>query len=174
MRVIFMATHALNVDKKLKTLNQEGNTMADDKTFTQEEVDSIVEGRLAREKQKYADYEDLREKASKYDEYQEQSKTELQKEKEKSDALQAKLTALEKEGTVRQVREKVAKDTNVPAELLTGEDEESCKKQAEEILKFAKPKSYPGTKKNAKVTTEHHEADDAMREFAHKIFGKGE
>lgn len=174
MRVIFMATHASNVDKKQKTLIQEGNTMADDKTFTQEELDSIVEGRLARERQKYADYEDLREKASKYDEYQEQSKTELQKEKEKSDALQAKLTALEKEGTVRQVREKVAKDTNVPAELLTGEDEESCKKQAEAILKFAKPKSYPGTKRNAKVTTEQHEADEAMREFAHKIFGKGE
>lgn len=148
--------------------------MADDKTFTQEELDSIVEGRLARERQKYADYEDLREKANKYDEYQEKSKTELQKEKEKSDALQAKLTALEKEGTVRQVREKVAKDTNVPAELLTGEDEESCKKQAEAILKFAKPKSYPGTKRNAKVTTEHHEADEAMREFARKIFGKGE
>lgn len=148
--------------------------MADDKTFTQEEVDSIVEGRLARERQKYADYEDLREKASKYDEYQEQSKTELQKEKEKSDALQAKLTALEKEGTVRQVREKVAKDTNVPAELLTGEDEESCKKQAEAILKFAKPKSYPGTKSSAKKIAEHHEADDAMREFAHQIFGKGE
>ena len=85
--------------------------MADDKTFTQAEVDSIVEGRLARERQKYSDYEDLREKASKYDEHQEQSKTELQKEKEKSDALQAKLTKLEKEGTVRQVREKVAKDT---------------------------------------------------------------
>lgn len=148
--------------------------MADDKTFTQEELDSIVEGRLARERQKYADYEDLREKASKYDEYQEKSKTELQKEKEKSDALQAKLTALEKEGTVRQVREKVAKDTNVPAELLTGEDEDSCKKQAEAILKFAKPKSYPGTKRNRANITEHHEHDDAMREFAHQIFRKGE
>ena len=50
MRVIFMATHASNVDKKQKTLIQEGNTMADDKTFTQEELDSIVEGRLARGK----------------------------------------------------------------------------------------------------------------------------
>ena len=37
--------------------------MADDKTFTQAEMDSIIEGRLARERQKYADYEDLREKA---------------------------------------------------------------------------------------------------------------
>ena len=148
--------------------------MENEKTFTQEELDSIIEGRLARERQKYADYEDLRAKASKYDEYQEQSKTELQKEKEKSDALQAKLTALEKEGTVRQVREKVAKDTSVPAELLTGEDEESCKKQAEAILKFAKPKNYAGTRSRAKKITEHHEADDAMREFAHQIFGKGE
>ena len=52
--------------------------MENEKTFTQEELDSIIEGRLARERQKYADYEDLRAKAS------------------KSDALQAKLTALEK------------------------------------------------------------------------------
>ena len=148
--------------------------MADDKTFTQEELDSIVEGRLARERQIYSDNQYLREKGSINEYYEEQSKTELQNEKEKSDALQAKLTALEKEGTVRQVREKVAKDRIVPAVLLTGENEESCKKQAEWILKFAKPKSYPGTKRNAKVTTEHHEADEAMREFAHKIFGKGE
>ena len=115
--------------------------MADEKTFTQAEIDSIIEGRLARERQKYADYEDLREKANKYDEYQEQSKTELQKEKERSDALQAELSTLKKESTVRQVREKVAKDTSVPMDLLTGEDEETCKKQAEAILKFAKPKS---------------------------------
>lgn len=148
--------------------------MADDKTFTQAEMDSIIEGRLARERQKYADYDDLKEKASKYDEYQAQNKTELQKEKEKSDALQAKLSALEKKDTVRQVREKAAKDTGVPVELLTGEDEETCKKQAEAILKFAKPKNYPGTRSNTKKVTEHHEADDAMREFAHQIFGKGE
>ena len=124
--------------------------MADDKTFTQAEMDSIIEGRLARERQKYADYDDLKEKASKYDEYQEQNKTELQKEKEKSDALQARLSALEKK------------------------DEETCKKQAEAIMKFAKPKSYPGTKGNRKKTTEYNSTDDAMREFAHQIFGKGE
>ena len=148
--------------------------MADDKTFTQAEMDSIIEGRLARERQKYADYDDLKEKASKYDEYQAQNKTELQKEKEKSDALQAKLSALEKKDTVRQVREKTAKDTGVPVELLTGEDEETCKKQAEAIMKFAKPKSYPGTKGNRKKTTEYNTTDDAMREFAHQIFGKVE
>ena len=97
--------------------------MAEEKTFTQAEMDSIIEGRLAREREKYADYDSLKEKAGKYDEYQEQSKTELQKEREKSGALQAKLAALEKADTVRQVREKISKENNIPAELLTGEDE---------------------------------------------------
>ena len=108
------------------------------------EIDRLKKRRetIARERQKYADYDDLKEKASKYDEYQAQNKTELQKEKEKSDALQAKLSALEKKDTVRQVREKTAKDTGVPVELLTGEDEETCKKQAEAIMKFAKPKKH--------------------------------
>nr|DAJ71509.1 MAG TPA: Major head protein [Caudoviricetes sp.] len=148
--------------------------MENEKTFTQAEMDSIIEGRLAREHEKYADYDSLKEKAGKYDEMQEQSKSELQKANEKANALQAQLDQLKKDGTVRQVREKVAKDTSVPVELLTGEDEETCKKQAEAILKFAKPKSYPGTKGNKKNMTEHHEKDDAMREFAHQIFGKGE
>ena len=144
--------------------------MENEKTFTQEEMDSIIEGRLAREHEKYADYDSLKEKAGKYDEMQEQSKSELQKANEKNQALQKELDQLKKDGTVRQVKEKVAKDTGVPAELLTGEDEETCKKQAEAILKFAKPKSYPGTKGNRRNITEY----DAMREFAHQIFGKGE
>ena len=38
--------------------------MADDKTFTQAEVDSIIEGRLAREREKYTDYDSLKDKAS--------------------------------------------------------------------------------------------------------------
>ena len=85
--------------------------MADDKTFTQAEMDSIIEGRLARERQKYADYDDLKEKASKYDEYQAQNKTELQKEKEKSDALQAKLSALEKKSETLYIRTMMRLDT---------------------------------------------------------------
>ena len=38
--------------------------MADDKTFTQAEVDSIVEGRLAREREKYADYDSLKDRSN--------------------------------------------------------------------------------------------------------------
>lgn len=46
---------------------------------SQEELDRIVEGRLQRERAKYADYEDLKKKASDHDAYVESQKTEAQK-----------------------------------------------------------------------------------------------
>lgn len=148
--------------------------MAEEKTFTQAEMDSIIEGRLARERQKYSDYEDLREKASKYDEYQEQ----IQTEKKKSEELQAKLSKLEKEDTVRQAREKVSKDMNVPVGLLSGEDEETCKKQAEGILKFAKGSHYPGVKgdkhETSKRSGDTNATDEDFKELVGRIFGRKE
>ena len=73
--------------------NQNANA---EKTFTQAEVDAIVGERLGREKAKFADYEDLKNKAAEYDRQQEASKSELQKAQEKSAKLQAKLDSMEK------------------------------------------------------------------------------
>ena len=41
------------------------------------------------------------------------------------------------------LREKVSKDSGVPASLLTGATEEECKTQAEAIKAYAQPKGYP-------------------------------
>jgi hypothetical protein len=46
---------------------------------SQADLDRIVEQRLARERQKFADYDDLKAKAAKVDELEAASKTELQK-----------------------------------------------------------------------------------------------
>ena len=99
-----------------------GSTEESGKTFTQAEMDSIIEGRLAREKQKYADYESLKEKAGKYDELQEAQKSELQKATEQTEALKKELDQLKNANKLKDIREKVAKETNVPVELLTGND----------------------------------------------------
>lgn len=42
-----------------------------ERTFTQAEVNAIVEGRLKKESAKYSDYEAMKEKASKFDEMEE-------------------------------------------------------------------------------------------------------
>lgn len=117
------------------------------RTFTQDEVNQIVADRLKRESAKYADYEQLKTKASKFDENEEAKKTELQKANEKTAELQRQLDAMNQEKAQRDIREKVAKETGVPASLLTGTTEEICKEQAEAILEFKGEKqSYPSVK----------------------------
>lgn len=123
------------------------------RTFTQDEVNAIVGKRLSEEKGKYADYDVLKEKASKYDEAQEASKSELQKATEAAESYKAQLEELQKRDEVRAIREKVSAETGVPTNLLTSDTEEACKAQAEAILAFSKPTSYPSVKDSGEV---HH------------------
>lgn len=121
--------------------NAEGQT----RTFTQEEVNAIVGKRLAEEKGKYADYDVLKAKAEKFDEAEEASKSELQKATERAQNLENELNGLKKAEEIRQTREKIATETGIPSNLLTGSTEEECKAQAEAIKAFASP-SYPKVK----------------------------
>ena len=130
-----------------ETVHQEPTTPAaegqpTERTFTQAEMNAIISDRLNRERTKYADYDDLKAKAQQFDAAQEAGKTELQKANEKAAKLQAQLDSLTKANTLRELRAKVAAATGVPAELLSGDTEESCTAQAQAILKFAKP-GYP-------------------------------
>ncbi len=81
------------------------------RTFTQDELNSIVADRVRREANKYADYESV--------------KTEL-----------ANLKAA---NAIRDIREQVASAKKIPAALLTGDTKEACEQQADAILAFAKP-----------------------------------
>lgn len=127
-----------------ETVNQgtnTGGTGADtqERTFTQSELNAIVADRLGREREKYQDYGALKEKADKFDAAQEAGKTELQKAMEQVAKLQGQVEAYSRADKLRGIREKVSRETGVPAGLLFGEDEESCKAQAQAILGFAKP-----------------------------------
>lgn len=133
-----------------ETVNQ-GNTTTtqetEQKTFTQEELNAIVNDRLGRQKAKFADYDDLKAKAEKFDKLEEASKSELQKATEKATALQSELDAMKRQSELREIREKVAKETGVTANLLTGDTEEACVEQAKAILEFAgAQKGYPAVK----------------------------
>lgn len=152
------------------TTNQENGTDTtnqDNRTFTQDEVNAIVRDRVKKEREKYADYDAFKDKAGKYDQAIESGK----KEKERADGLQIKLDELTQANSIRTMKEKVSKETTVPVDLLTGSTEEECKKQADAILKFAKP-TYPGTKDNTTSTGGNVDNSD-IAELARKLF-KGE
>lgn len=70
---------------------------------------------------------------------------------EKLKAATDELDRLKKSNALRDLREKVSKETGVPAALLTGETEEACKAQAEGIRAYAKPTGYPVVRDGGEV-----------------------
>ena len=90
---------------------------------------------------------------------------ELQKAQQQIDQLTKELNGMKTAETIRLTREKVAGEKKVPVHLLTGETEEACAKQADEILAFAKPGGYPQyrdggeTQKQSKLSTREQFAD---------------
>ena len=121
------------------------------KTFTQEEVNRIVQERVFKERSKFEGFEDLKAKAAKYDEMEEASKTELQKATERAEKLQAELSAMKHTEEVRTIREAVATQYGIPANLLSGESEETCTEQAKALLDFKSSTPYPNVKDGGEV-----------------------
>lgn len=134
-----------------------------ERTFTESEVNKMMEARIGKERAKFADYDELKAKASRFDEIEDANKSELQKATERADALQSQLDSLTKANEIRDIRNKVSTDTGVPAELLTADTEETCKAQAESILKFAKPNGYPTVRDGGESRVP--ESKDKVKQF---------
>ena len=120
----------------------------EERTFTQAELNAIVQKRLGEEKAKYENFEELKEKALKFDKIEEESKTELQKATERAESLQKELDAIKTANEERALRERIAQETGVPASLLRGSSEEDLKAQAEGIMGFVKASgsAYPSVR----------------------------
>ena len=99
-------------------------------TFTQEQVNDIVAKRLAREDAKYADYDQLKEKAA------------------QADALQEQLDRLSAENERQRLVSQIANEKGVPAALLqnAGDTAEEITQAADALLEWkgdAKAPSLP-------------------------------
>lgn len=65
---------------------------------------------------------------------------------DRANGLQAELDTMKAAETIRLTREEVAKSVGVPVHLLTADTKEACEAQAQSILEFATPKSYPSVR----------------------------
>ena len=69
---------------------------------------------------------------------------ELKQAQQQINQLKTELDGMKAAETVRLTREKVAGEKKVPVHLLTGETEEACAKQADELLAYVQSsKAYP-------------------------------
>ena len=148
---------------------QENNAEGQIRTFTQEEVNAIVGKRLAEEKGKYSDYEEIKAKAAKFDEAEEANKSELQKATERANNLEAELNGMKKAEEIRQMKEKIANETGIPANLINGTTEEECKAQAEAIKAFATPSGYPKLKDGGEIPKPTGTAKEQFADFMSQI-----
>lgn len=123
----------------------------EERTFTQTELDKIVQSRVFEERKKLGNYDELKAKADELDQLKEASKTELQKAQDRAAKAEKDLADLKAAEALRESRAKVSAETGVPSELLTGENEEACKEQAKKILEFAKTKGYPTVRDGGEV-----------------------
>lgn len=126
-----------------------------EKTFTQDEVNKIVGDRLVREREKFADYEAIKEKAAKFDEMEEAQKTELEKAQERANKLQSELDGMKAAEQIRNIRDEVAQTTGVPSNLLTADTKEGCEEQAKAIKAYTESNrpGYPSVRDSGEATT---------------------
>lgn len=151
------------------TTNQAQSEPANDKMIPQDEVNKIVQDRISRERAKFADYEEMKAKAAKFDEMEEAGKSELQKAQDKVQALEAQIQSINKEKEISQIRTQVAQAKGVPADLLTGETQEACESQADKILSFAQAQGYPVVKDGGEPHIVNKKSTrDSFKEWAEK------
>ncbi|KTS90702.1 hypothetical protein NS183_07790 [Microbacterium testaceum] len=99
---------------------------------SQEDFDKAIQARIARERAKFADYEDLKARADKFDEYQESQKTEAERAQERLQAAEARAAELE----LRSIRAEVAAEKGVPVALLTGSTKDEITASADALIAF--------------------------------------
>lgn len=106
-----------------------------ERTFTQAEMDAIIGDRLKRERAKYADYDELKDKAQQYDAAQEAAKSDLEKAVEERDRLKAEVEQFKAEKERAEAIAKAAAEFKVdPAMLarMAGDVEDNAKFLAEQ------------------------------------------
>jgi hypothetical protein len=107
------------------------------KTLTQAEVDKIVADRVARERKKFADYDDLKKKAAKLQQIEDGQKTEAQKLNDQLAAQSIELQELRVEKIRRAAASAAGLDPDL-AEFITAADEGEATEQARKLAERLK------------------------------------
>lgn len=121
-----------------KLYTKDGDEFKEVDAFLQPEVDSIVTQRLDRERAKFSDYEDLREKASAADTI----KTEYEDKLKSVTTEKSELENKWKAATLETEKVKIVHKFKLPEELhefVTGNDADEMTQRAEKLSKGFKP-----------------------------------
>lgn len=116
------------------SVTEETDSQGDDfkPISSQEELDRIIQARVARERNKFADYDELKSRAEQLAAIEEESKTEAERQAERLAELEQENEVLRLEG----LRTSVASEKQVPANLLVGSTKEELEASADALIEF--------------------------------------
>ena len=106
---------------------------------SQEELDRIIQQRVARERNRFADYDELKAKADKLAGIEEAQKTEAEKTAERLAAAEQRAAELE----AKALRAEVAAAKGVPVALLAGTTPEELEASADALIAFRGEQATP-------------------------------
>lgn len=142
---------------------------------TQEQLNAIIKARLDREKEKYADYDQLAEKIKKLEtENTNLKQTITDKETSESTNL-TRISELEKDVTSwkqKSLKQQIAMKNGLPFDLadrLQGDSEESLNEDAERLASLVKVKTYTQPLADKEPNVETNGIDSAWREVVKNL-----
>lgn len=143
---------------------------------TQEKFDAVISERLRREREsigkKFADYDDLKAKTEAYEKQIAELTAAAEKSAKKYQGFDDKIAEMEsklKGYETSSVKMRIAHETGIPFELasrLSGDDEESIRKDAEAMAKFVKGKA-PAPLRNSENAADG--KTEALRSFTAEL-----
>ena len=124
--------------------------MSEFKTIeTQEELDNIVKERIRREREKFADYDDLKKRVSELESENSALKSTVEDDKQTRAGLDAQITELQGQVSnyeTASLRTRIALQNGLPYDLadrLQGADEEALRADAERLASSMRPATPP-------------------------------
>ena len=146
---------------------------------TQEELDAIVKARLSREREKYADYDDLKKQLADFEAKETTYQDTINDLKTRETDLTSQIESLNGDLTktrLQTAKQRIATEYGLPLDLadrLQGDDEDGFKADAERLASHFIPKQpTPPMKSNEPVISDS--KDLTMKKFVQQLTNKGE
>ena len=141
---------------------------------TQEAFDAAIKSRLERERkhaaEQFSDYDELKEKAAKFDKLQGKTNDDLTAANARIAELEDAAKKRAHEDELMSLRQKVSTETGVPIDLINGDDEESMNAFASKIADFAHVPAAPNVPGAGTFSTDSQSGASAeMRDFVSQL-----
>ena len=146
---------------------------------TQEELDAVIKSRLSREREKYADYDDLKKQLADFEAKETTYQNTINDLKTRETDLTSQIESLNGDLTktrLQTAKQRIATEYGLPLDLadrLQGDDEDGFKADAERLASHFIPKQpTPPMKSNEPVISDS--KDLTMKKFVQQLTNKGE